>query len=131
MFRLVKIIGSSNTYEETVRLPNNNKTDFTPGSALVCSNGTLVHASSDSFPDYIFTKHHTKDKSIATCYQVSDDMIFKVEYVSAIAPKIGMKIGISNSKGSANSVTYNSSGKGMVTELGKTKNTVYVKFQRI
>ena len=128
MFRLVKMLSNDSISENVFEL--NVKMNGTPilGSALSCTNNILSCAASDAFPDYIL-KASPENKSTFCCSMVTDDMVFKVEYTSAMAPKIGMKVGITDKNGPSDAVSYSSSGKGIIIGV-INKNMVYVKFQK-
>lgn len=128
MFRLAKMLSNSSINENVVEL--NIKVNGTPsiGSALSCNNNILSCSASDAAPDYIL-KASSPNKSSYCCSMVTGDMIFKVEYSSAMAPKIGMKVGITDKYGSSDAVAYSSNGKGIIVGI-INKNMVYVKFQK-
>jgi len=113
-----------------VRLPNRNNVTFAPGSAITCSNGALSCCAADVFPDYIFLKYATKNGSDVYCYPVTDNMVFKTEYISSIPPKLGMAVGMSTSNGKSDRVTFNSNGKGIILEINSSEGIVYVKFRK-
>lgn len=128
MFRLAKMLSNSSIKENVVEL--NAKINGTPGigSAMTCTNNILSCAASDAAPDYIL-KASSPNKDTCCCSMVTSDMIFRVEYTSAMAPKIGMKVGITEKYGSSDAVSYSSSGKGIIVGV-INKNMVYVKFQK-
>ena len=128
MFRLAKTLNSDSINENVVEL--NVKINGSPslGSAMTCTNNILSCASSDAAPDYIL-KATPEGKTTYYCSMVTGDMIFRVEYSSAMAPKIGMKVGITDKNGSSDAVSYNASGKGIIVGV-INKNMVYVRFQK-
>ena len=128
MFRLVKILGSSNVHENPVELNSKINGAIAAGSAVSCTNNVLFNTAADAAPDYIFSRYSiANDKKL--CYPVTNDMIFKVEYDSAATPKIGMKVGITSVKNDSDAVTFNSSGKGVIVGI-ENPNMVYVRFQK-
>ena len=128
MFRLARMLGNCSINENVVEL--NVKINGTPivGSAMTCTNNILSCAASDACPDYIL-KASSPNKENPCCATVTSDMIFKVEYTSAMTPKVGMKVGITDKYGSSDAVSYSSNGKGIIVGV-ISKNMVYVKFQK-
>ena len=128
MFRLAKILDSSNVTENAVELRIKTNGSIVPGSAVSCSNNVLYNTAADSAPDYILARYsNTNDAKI--CYTVTNDMIFKVEFNAVVSPKLGMKVGLSKSMSDADCVTYNSNGKGIIVGI-ENQNMVYVRFQK-
>ena len=131
MFRLAKILNTSNASEETVFLTKKSSDPYPMGCALVCTNGSISYAAADSYPDYIVTNDvNSLSRGKIQCFQVTENMVFKVEYTSAIAAKLGMRVGITSSSGSPSTVTFNLNGKGLIVALDENPNIVYVKFYR-
>lgn len=128
MFRLVKSLSNDSISENVVEM--NVKINGSPiiGSALTCTNNILTTTNADAAPDYIL-KSSQKSNGTKCCSTVTSDMIFKVEYISAMTPKIGMKVAIADKDGTADAVSYNSNGKGVIVGI-VNKNMVYVRFQK-
>ena len=126
MFRLAKIIGSSNTSEEVVNFNIKMNTGINSGSVVSCVNNVLLNTSADAFPDYVFM---SVSDGIKKCYAITENMIFKVEFTSDITPKLGMQVGLSNLFGKADSVAYNTNGKGIIVGI-ESPTIVYVKFKK-
>ena len=128
MFRLIKTLGNSSINENVVELGIKVNGAPISGSAVSCTNNIISNTNSDAAPDYIF-KSSSASKSTVFCYSVTNDMIFKVEYTSAMTPKIGMKVGIADKNGASDAVAYNSNGKGIIVDV-INKNMVHVRFQK-
>ena len=130
MFRLVKVLNSNNQCE-VAKLKFNASANITPGCALSCSSGSLTHSANTSMPDYISLSSNN-DPSIKTidAMFVTEDMVFKVEYVGNTEPYVGMGVGLATKKNKTDSVTYNSSGKGVILGVDDDKKLVYVRFRK-
>lgn len=127
MFRLVKTLGG-NVCNNLVTFYE--KVNGAPiiGSVVTCTNNVATNTAADGTPDYVY-KGLTISGKAHLLSQITNDMIFKVEYVSAMMPKIGMKVSIADYKGKSDAVTYNSSGKGVIVDV-ENKKMVYVRFQK-
>ena len=79
-------------------------------------------------PEYI-SLGVNEDSDSVNAIVVTEDMIFKVEYVGTTQPLIGMSVGLSNHTGKTDAVTYNTSGKGKIVEIDD-ENFVYVRFRK-
>lgn len=133
MYRLVKNIDKSNMFPEFINEKMNTSTyNYSQGSAAVLKSGSLRLANSSEFPEFILTSSsHTFFKNgKADAFYITEDMIFKVEYVGNAVPKIGMPVGIAKYNSEADAVTSNSSGKGVIVALDDNPLYVYVKFHR-
>ena len=107
---------------------NNEELPF--GSLAVCSTGSLISADANSFPEYmIASASHINKPNNTVCFPVTENMIFLVEFVGTVKPQIGMKVGIKDFDGiPASSVSFSSSGKGVILSFSDKENLVYVKF---
>ena len=130
MLRLVKILNANNQYE-VAKLKYNTSATIKPGCALSCSSGVLLSATNTATPDYVALSSND-DQSVKTidAILVTEDMIFKVEYTGTTTPYVGMPVGLATGKYKMDSVTQNSSGKGVIVELDDDKKLVYVRFRR-
>ena len=132
MFRLARMLNTSNITEETVKLQKSPSLAVSAGTALTINLGTLSTATYDAFPDYILTKD-TKDESSTKvlAYHVTENMVFKVDYTNAIPPKLGMKVGIySLPDCPSGAVGFNTNGKGMIVDIEPGGKKVYVRFSK-
>ena len=57
-------------------------------------------------------------------------MVFKVEYTGTTVPYVGMAVSLSTGKYKMDSVTNNSSGKGVILALEDDKKLVHVRFRK-
>ena len=130
MFRLVKVLNGNNQCEIS-KLDYAASSDIAPGCAITCTNGVAALASSTAMPDYIsLTGNIDEARHKIDAMLVTEDMIFKVEYIGTSTPLIGMTVGISTTKNKMDSVTYNSSGKGRIIDIDDDQKMVYVKFRK-
>lgn len=116
---------------ETTKLPYDTSTHIGPGSAVVIMDNKAQSTPATSFPDYIsMSSNRDTDRDTLDLMAVTHNMIFKVEYVGAMPPTVGMSLGISNHKYKMDAVTYNGSGKGQIVALDKENgNFVYMRFR--
>jgi hypothetical protein len=127
MFRLVKNI-NGNTQCEVFKINYISSATIVPGCALTCSSGKMSTSTATVFPEYI-SLGIDEDSSSVNAMVVTEDMIFKVEYIGTTSPLIGMNVGPTNHIAKADAVTYNTSGKGKIVEIGD-ENFVYVRFRK-
>ena len=130
MFRLVKVL-NGNTQSSVSRLKHSIAATITPGCALSCLSGVLSTCVNTAMPDYIALTSNA-DPSVDTvdAMFVTEDMIFKVEYIGTTPPYVGMSVGLSNDQYKADSVINNASGKGSILALDDDKKLVYVRFRK-
>lgn len=129
MFRLVRVL-NGNTQADIHILPNNNYL-FLQGEAVTVKDGKLISTTSSVAPDYMILsyKSHSRFKKV-NAQIVNENSVFKVEYVGAIEPYLGMPVGISTFMVRSDAVTYNANGKGTVIGIDDDKRKVYVKFRK-
>ena len=130
MFRLVKVL-NGNTQGE-VRLVDSPKNAlYLRGEAVISSSGSIATPTSISVPDYIYLSCNTTshpDKVYVML--VTENSVFKVEYVGAIKPYVGMPVGLATHTYRMDAVTYNSNGKGTVLDVDETGEFVFVRFRK-
>lgn len=129
MLRLIKILNSNNQFE-TVRLEYNYGANLGPGSALSCTIDGFNSAANTSMPEYVALSVSDIHSSKMDAILVTEDMVFKVEYLGSETPYIGMSVGLATHKYKMDAVTYNSSGKGTIIGVDDSKKLVYVRFHR-
>ena len=129
MFRLVKVLNGNNQCD-IFKIKSSVTASIIPGCALVCSNGALANATATVCPDYVALGKDTKEKGIIDAMVVTEDMIFKVEYTGTTVPYVGMAVSLSTGKYKMDSVTNNSSGKGVILALEDDKKLVHVRFRK-
>lgn len=130
MFRLVKVLNGNNQCEIS-KLPYSATSPIGPGCALTCTNGVAGFATSTAMPDYIsLTGNADEERKKIDAMLITEDMIFKVEYIGSTPPLIGLSVGLATKKYKMDSVTYNSGGKGKIIELDDAPGMVYVKFRK-
>ncbi len=130
MFRLVKVL-NGNSQCEIVRLKYNESAVIGRGCALSNTSSGLNSPTNTGVPEYISLSGNedvTSDK--IDVIVVTEDMVFKVEYVGSMTPTMGMSVGLATNKYKMDSVTYNSSGKGTVLGIEDDKSFVYVRFRK-
>ena len=130
MFRLVKVLNAHNQAE--VKLVNrNSRISITPGCALTCTNGIASTPSTSDSPEYIaLANNYYSNPNKVGGMLVTENMVFKVEYIGNVTPIIGMSVGLASGGDTVDSVTYNSSGKGTIIGLDDDKRFVYVRFRK-
>lgn len=130
MFRLVKVLNANNQCNVS-KLKYNASATIGPGCALSCSNGLLVSSASTAVPDYV-SLYGNDDPSRNTIEAmfVTEDMVFKVEYVGSTTPYVGMIVGLATSTHKMDSVTNNTSGKAAIIGIDDDQKLVYVRFRK-
>ena len=130
MFRLVKVLNANNQCNVS-KLRYNASAVIGPGCALSCSNGLLVSSASTAIPDYIsITGNDDPTRDTVDAMFVTEDMVFKVEYVGSTEPYVGMIVGLATSTNKMDSVTNNTSGKAAILGIEDDKKLVYVRFRK-
>lgn len=130
MFRLVKILNHSNTCTEAVPLKRKITAVIGFSSAVTCSNGELATASAEDFPTYIVIDKCDSATYECICMPVTEDMVFKVEYLDTITPKMGMRVGLASHKYPMDAVEFNSYGKGVIIGIDDDPKFVYIRFTK-
>jgi len=130
VFRLVKVLNANNQCT-VAKLKYNPSLVIGPGCALSCLSGTLSSAANTSMPDYISLEgNDDKTCDSINAMFVTEDMVFKVEYTGTTVPYVGMAVSLSTGKYKMDSVTNNSSGKGVILALEDDKKLVHVRFRK-
>ena len=130
MFRLVK-----NNYA------GNNAPRYEKFSSVGCSfvpkAGAAVDRNGNSllmatyFPRYIVAKDYPPTgQDSYLCYEVTEDMVFKVNFIGEGTPAVGKQVGLARAGALMDSVTLNDEGCGRIVGLDENPNYVYVKFDR-
>lgn len=130
MFRLVKVL-NGNSQADVHLLKCNINTAYTLGEALVCTSGTASSPSANSAPDYIaLTRNYSIDNKYLDAQVVTENSVFKVEYIGTMAPYVGMSVGLATRVSKMDAVTYNTNGKGTVIGISDDAKLVYVRFRK-
>ena len=128
MFRLVKILNNSNTSAEAVSLKRKITSVVGFSSAVTCTNGVLTTAGEEDFPNYIVIDKCDSANYQCICMPVTDDMVFKVEYIDTIPPVIGLRVGLTSLKNPMDAVEFNTYGKGVILGADDDPKFVYIRF---
>ena len=130
MFRLVKVL---NGYTQgDVKLLKHNKPYGIPcGVAVIYTNQTVSTPSASAKPEYVTlaTSYRLKSPRV-NAILVTENMIFKVEFIGNSAPAVGMSVGLASSGMEMDSVSYNSNGKGTIIGIERETGLVYVRFSK-
>ena len=130
MFRLTKINNSRTNIPEFLKIKFSNVMNLGQGNAVYFNGESPQKHSTDDFPKYIVVGDYNYLYSkYIPCFEVTEDMVFLVEYTSSLAPKIGMRVGLTTMKSGTDSVGYDVYGKGRIVEVASDK-LVYVKFTK-
>ena len=128
MFRLIKIVGSRTNAPELQAFPEEgNCVEPYAGAAVQFMDGILCAA--EFYPHFMIAKdHELKEGDKIYCYQVTPDMIFKVEYVGFEPPYAGMGVMLDTMNTMPDAVTHDEGGPGRIIAVCDNPNFVYVKF---
>lgn len=130
MFRLVKVL-NGNTQGEVKRIDSPQNALYLRGEAVISSGGSIATPTALSVPDYIYLSYSTASHpGKIYVLLVTENSVFKVEYVGAIKPYVGMPVGLATHKYRMDAVTYNSNGKGTVIDVDDTGEFVLVRFRK-
>ena len=131
MFRLVKNIDSSSMCPEYVDVKASKLSSaYFPGCAIVIKNNEAFTPQASDYPEFIATSsrsHHFLNQRV-DAFHVTENMIFKIDYVSEIVPRVGIPVGLTTKISGMDAVEYNTNGKGRVVALDENGKYVYVKF---
>jgi len=97
-------------------------------SAVVCKDGYLATAEKDEFPTYIVIDKCDSATYHCICMPVTENMIFKVEYLDTVTPIMGLRVGLASHKNPMDAVKYSASGKGVIIGIDDDPKFVYVRF---
>ena len=130
MFRLVKQNYAGNNAPRYEKFSSVGCGFIPKAGAAVDRNGnTLIMAT--YFPRYIVAKDYTLNSSDTyLCYEVTDDMVFKVNFIGEGTPALGKMVGVATSGTLIDAVKLNEEGCGRIVGLDENPDYVYVKFDR-
>lgn len=131
-FSVAKILGGRQNVPETLELPCKGGVTYTPGEALVVTDGALVKASGDVAVKYISLDSYTAPASGARklrCYRVMPDQLFEVPVSAApTSLKVGGKVTVATSGLEVTATAATDNGAEIVDLNGaaKTGDKIYV-----
>ncbi|MBQ7363202.1 MAG: hypothetical protein IJW48_02000 [Clostridia bacterium] len=130
MFRLVKInYAGSNApkYERFSRVGCN----FIPKAGVAVDRIDNTITAAGYYPRFIVAKDYkATGNEPYLCYEVTDNMVFKVEIVGDEPVELGRPVGISSTGELTDAVEINEEGSGRIVGLCDNPKYVYVKFDR-
>lgn len=128
MLRLAKVLNSNFQYE-VIKLNNPKLIPFAHGCALMCKNGEVAAAAETAIPEYIAIVGEAEEPcATVNAMLVTDNMVFKTEYVGDTEPYVGMRVGLAKDKHEMDAVTCNENGKGTILSIDRANKLVYVRF---
>ena len=130
MFRLVKINYAGNNAPKYERFSRVGCT-FVPkaGMAVDRIDNTLTEAT--YYPRFIVAKdYNITGSEDYLCYEVTENMVFKADYVGDEEAELGRAVGLASVGGYIGGVELNDEGSGRIVGLSDDPKYVYVKFDR-
>ncbi len=130
MFRLVKTLNNTNFVIEPVKLPIGTLSGYGKGCPVMLTSGNATKVATTDKPAFMTLESSDDAKDgMITCYQVTDCMVFLVEYRSSSIPRVGSRVTFSSGKYPMDSVIYNTTGKGIIVGVTENPKLVYVQYK--
>lgn len=112
MFILKKILNSSSSCVDSVRVPTTSGTAYKLGSLLVLKDGAVTNCATTEMPDFVAGETLAADqKDSIICYPILPDMLFEAPAPSGVLNvDVGAKLVLALSSGFAVKLSNNTDG---------------------
>ncbi len=129
MFRLKRILGSSNFALDTIRMPIRVGGTLNVGTPLADVDGELQIPGISAPPTHILLEKRTGSANpLAKCCIITPAMIFRVTYKGTETPTVGMRVAATTKKTLLDSVTENSDGYAVIVYVHEEGKSVDIRF---